>query len=187
MVSCASFVDKRIELRAGSIPKVKRDTKLPEVIKIHAIMISGNSLRKTNNELFNGSIESQNELVKELEAYALYRLGGIDKLTRDKMRLEIIISDKILENGGEKAWWFISTFTLGVIPFWTKGEVETSFLFYEHGGKRFNTTFVDRYRYIQHILLLPFVFKSKKEAVIYIGKMQIDKFIDELIRGQIIR
>lgn len=180
---CASFVDQPSKLK-GDVSHTRKNqfVRNEKFIKISAVMISGNTRRESDNVSYYSSIDSQNEMVRELEKYIYLRLTSVSDKIKDGEKFEIKITDKILGNGFQKAWWAISLITIGVVPFWTKGTVESSFVFIDEHGRRTTKMYLHKYSYVQQILLLPFIFKSKKEAVTYIGKMQIDQFVDDLIK-----
>jgi hypothetical protein len=172
---CASFI-KTSEEPKGHISS-KQGLAVGNNISFDVAFQAGSTVH-SSKDYHNSEIE----LARELRNYLASSIGN--RLRESS--IEAASTNYYIEGRARKVWWWCSVATLGVIPFWSDSKIHFKAKLIKNGKIIHEVYFKDSYLVFQQTLLVFFMFKSVRKAHEHIGKVQIDRFVDELIRKQLI-
>ncbi|HXH75371.1 MAG TPA: hypothetical protein VNJ08_10430 [Bacteriovoracaceae bacterium] len=172
---CASFV-KTSEEPKGNISSEK-NFEGSNNISFDVAFQAGNTIHSSKD-----AHEAEIELARKLRRYLASSLGN--RLRESS--IEVVSTNYYIEGHARKIWWWCSTATLGIIPFWNNSKIHFKAKLIKNGKTIHEVYFKDSYLVVQQTLLVFLMFKSVKNAHEHVGKIQIDRFVDELIQKQLI-
>lgn len=182
---CASFVSDSTEIRGCHDCSDNRNLGAASqsfVISIGA-NTGGTEYHFSNRIASKRGNSSLVDFTSEIEAYISTRLVTKSHKCSQSEQIEFRFKTREAVDGISKIWLWSSSLTMSIFPYWGTGIVELNVIELKNGKEVSLFSSFGKYKRLQHILLLPLIFKSAKDAKIYIAKMLIDEYIEKMSQG----